>query len=470
MLKRFRQALDRIRVNPTHKEGNLPAFGLYYFKYETDNGYARVHLRIEPGDQQRSPCGTLLINANRVVQLNYTAAILAYFTLAKTPQEMVVKALTQNFQVSPQTASKDYAKFLEEFTSLIAPDGPCPVCDLNLDILPPFSNKPIAPYRMDLALTYRCNNDCLHCYNARPRNYAELSTNQWMTILERLWDIGIPHVVFTGGEPTLRDDLPDLISHAQSIGLITGLNTNGRRLCDKRFVEQLVLSGLDHVQITIESHEPSIHDKIVMAKGAWQQTVKGIVNALDTPLYVMTNTTLLRDNSPYIDQTLDFLSRLGVSTVGLNGLIYSGRGVGCNQGLKEHELYAILNIAKSLTQKNQQRLIWYTPTQYCSFDPMELELGVKGCTAALHNMCVEPDGGVIPCQSYYQSLGNILSDAWDAIWNHTLCIALRERRYVNEQCKECLLLAECGGGCPLFEQQMLTSQANSTRIEIKRQT
>jgi len=79
-----------------------------------------------------------------------------------------------------------------------------------------------------------------------------------------------------------------------------------------------------------------------------------------------------------------------------------------------------------------------------------LELGVKGCTAALYNMCIEPDGGVLPCQSYYQPLGNIIQDPWDSIWNHELAISLRERRYIPDKCTDCVLLSECGGGCPLY--------------------
>jgi radical SAM protein with 4Fe4S-binding SPASM domain len=80
---------------------------------------------------------------------------------------------------------------------------------------------------------------------------------------------------------------------------------------------------------------------------------------------------------------------------------------------------------------------------------MQLELGVKGCTAALYNMCVEPDGGAIPCQSYYHQLGNMLTDPWESIWNHPLARDLRDRRYVQEKCHTCALLQECGGGCPL---------------------
>ncbi|NLF49882.1 MAG: SPASM domain-containing protein, partial [Leptolinea sp.] len=62
---------------------------------------------------------------------------------------------------------------------------------------------------------------------------------------------------------------------------------------------------------------------------------------------------------------------------------------------------------------------------------------------------------VIPCQSYYEPVGKILSDDWPSIWNHPLCVSLRERRNVPEACKECSMLLECGGGCPLHQQENL---------------
>ncbi len=302
---------------------------------------------------------------------------------------------------------------------------------------------------MDLAITYRCNNDCSHCYNARSRDYPELPTKNWFHILDLLWKIGIPHIVFTGGEPTLREDLPELVAHAEQNGQITGINTNGRRFSDPKYVDRLVKVGLDHVQITLESHDPDIHDSMVNARGAWKQTIAGIQNALNSPLFVMTNTTMLTDNSPYLKETLEFLASNGVPTIGLNALIYSGRGLSVSTRIVESELPQLLNIAKEITSKHNQRLIWYTPTQYCNFDPMQLELGVKGCTAAMYNMCIEPNGDVIPCQSYYQSLGNILNTSWSSIWNHELSTHLRERKNIPQKCNACSLVSECGGGCPL---------------------
>lgn len=391
---------------------------------------------------------------------------MAYLSLENTPETDAIKLIRKSFRVSKKQASQDYASIQEQLQDLIHPDGTCLIHDMNLEILAPFSKQPESPYRMDLAITYRCNNDCAHCYNlehpgpnSTSNQRPEYTTDDWKRVLDKCWQLNIPHIIFTGGEPTLRKDLLELITYAESIGQITGLNTNARRLADRQFVNRLVEAGLDHIQITLESGDEEIHDQMVRAQGAFLQTVQGIRNALDSSLYVMTNTTMLRDNVDSIPATLDFLAKLGVPTIGLNALIHSGRGAKVDSGLPEADLIPILNSAKEKTSKNGQRLIWYTPTQYCNMDPTTLELGIKGCTAALYNMCIEPDGAVLPCQSYYHSLGNILNDSWDSIWNHELSLRLRNRQALPEKCGHCLLVGECGGGCPL--------QFETNKLEMK---
>ncbi len=418
--------------------------GLHHFLRQTPQAKARIHLRIDPDGH-----GTLIVNANQVIHLNPTAAFMTYLVLEDVPVAEALRAIVKHYHITPGQAQADFERVAADLDVMLHP-GVCPACALpHLEVETPFSMRPTAPYRMDLALTYRCNNDCHHCYNVQGRDLAEISTTQWKEVIDRLWDLSIPHVVFTGGEPTLWDDLPELIAHAEGKGQITGLNTNARRLSDPQYVQALIDAGLDHVQITVESHDPAIHDEMVSRKGAWAQTIAGVKNVLDSPLYVMTNTTMLQNNYKTLGATLDFLAEVGVPTVGLNALIYSGRGKEVETGLIEGELRPLLTLAKEKTQAAGQRLVWYTPTQYCHFDPMELNLGVKGCTAALYNMCVEPDGGVIPCQSYYHQLGNILTDKWDRIWEHELAVKIRERHYVPAECELCPLLQECGGGCPL---------------------
>jgi radical SAM protein with 4Fe4S-binding SPASM domain len=398
--------------------------------------------------------GILIVNANRVMHLNPTAALMAYLVLEETDERQAIKTIQKEYRVSGTQAHSDLSAFRLQLSELIRPDGACPVHELELDTIMPFSAHPSAPYRMDLAVTYRCNNDCAHCYNARERNFPELSTDQWKKILDRLWALGVPHIVFTGGEATLRNDLPELIAHAESNGQITGLNTNARRLADEKYVRKLVDAGLDHVQITVESCDEEIHNEMMRTKGAFKQTIQGLKNVL----YVMTNTTMLRTNIHTIPDTLDFLADTGVRTIGLNALIYSGHGLSVGTGLAESELQPILDMAVQKTSERGQRLIWYTPTQYCQFDPTQSNLGVKGCTAALYSMCIESNGNVLPCQSYYHSLGNILTDSWDSIWNHQLSIKLRGRRGLPAKCDGCPIASECGGGCPLtFERSNVST-------------
>jgi len=412
------------KVNKDTEEA-LVQPGLYGYTQEIKGDRSQIHLRVEADGH-----GLLLINANRAIHLNPTATLMAWLFLERVPQKTAINTLRKQYNVNSRTAKNDYRSVRTQIEQLIHPDGACPIHDLDLDLLPPFSEIPSAPYRMDLALTYRCNANCSHCYNSRSRNYPEITTDQWRMAIEKLWQIGVPHICFTGGESTLR-------------------------LSDRNYLMRLVGAGLDHVQITIESHIPEVHDQMVGAAGAWEKTVQGIRNCLESELFVMTNSTLLSSNIHSIGETIDFLAELGVPTVGCNALIYSGKGRTVGTGIQENDLGPVLETVRQRTTSNGQRLIWYTPTQYCHFDPVQMQLGVKGCSAARYNMCVEPNGDVIPCQSFYEPLGNLLQDPWDEIWNHDLSIWLRERQYVPEECHQCAMLNECGGGCPLTLQHQL---------------
>ena len=75
------------------------------------------------------------------------------------------------------------------------------------------------------------------------------------------------------------------------------------------------------------------------------------------------------------------------------------------------------------------RFLWYTPTDYCRLSPLELELGPRRCNAGEYSMCIEPNGDVLPCQSYYAVAGNILRDPWQRIWNSDLFRGFRRSRW-----------------------------------------
>ena len=211
-------------------------------------------------------------------------------------------------------------------------------------------------------------------------------------------------------------------------------------------------------------HVEAVHDRMVGAKGAWKETVQGIKNAVDADVYLMTNTTLTDLNTADIEETVAFIAKLGVPTFACNGLIYAGKGRDVGIGIPEKDLGPILDKIQAAVRAHSLRLIWYTPTRYCEFNPLEKDLGVKGCTAARYNMCVEPNGDVIPCQSYYQAMGNILTDPWESIWHNRVAENLRNRTWLPAECKECADVAICGGGCPLYaeEGEYLCVESQST--------
>lgn len=292
-----------------------------------------------------------------------------------------------------------------------------------------------APHRMDLMVSamtqegkWHCNQNCVHCYAAgqRQSEEKELSTEEWKEILDKCRKIGVPQVTFTGGEPTMREDLPELIDHAK--WFITRLNTNGVKLT-KEYCENLKKASLDSMQITFYSNDEEIHNKLVGAP-RFRDTVAGIENALAAGLNVSINTPLCTLNRNYLD-TLKFLKEKGVMYVTCSGLITTGAA-------RSEE-------SESLQLTNAEiREILRECVQYCFASGMEIsftspgwvdekfcqELGITtpNCGACLSNMAITPGGNVVPCQSWLSGsvLGNMLKDEWDAIWNGQACKERRE--------------------------------------------
>ncbi len=425
------------------KEKSL-ASGMYHRRVtDKDGNNYRLHLRVDEGG-----AGILSINAAKILHLNPTATEHAKLILEGKSRDAAVKEIRRRYRVGNKQAAADYDRLMNVVEALAKTDDVCPISYLDVSRIEPFSTPVSAPYRMDLALTYRCDNGCGHCYVERDRKVPEMDTGAWKKVIDRLWEIGIYHVSFTGGEATLRDDLAELVAHTQDIGMVSGLLTNGRRLADKKYLKTLVDEGIDYFQITLESADKSIHNAMIGTDG-WDQTVAGIKNAAKTALYTITNTTITRHNIKTLSKTVDFIASLGVNAFAMNSIIYSGDAKSGKTAVSERELEKALHEVTEAAGRNNLRFIWYTPTQYCKLDPMDLSIGIKQCTAGKFNMLIEPDGTVLPCQSYFQPVGNILKDDWGSIWNHPLLVSLRKRDYVMEKCHTCEKLGVCGGGCPL---------------------
>ncbi len=427
------------------KKQKIP-FGRYAYRGTDKYAGMSLQLRVE-----RDGRGILVINANTVLHLNQTASAYAYYFMQGLPETEVLSKISKLYKVKEETAKADYEKIVNTISTLAKTEKIDPISFLEIEREEPFSYQYSAPLRMDAALTFRCQNDCIHCYAGGPHETPELSTGQWRQVIDKLSDVGVFIITFTGGEPTLREDLPELLLYAQKKGMVTGLITNGRKLKDPAYVKVLEDSGLDFVQVTLESDKAEIHDAMTNTAGSWAETVEGIKNAAKSQIYVSTNTTLSKRNASGFMSTVDFIKSLGVNAFGCNSLIYSGKGDKVSEefALSADELKTLLPQVHERAHEVGLKFLWYTPTQYCTFNPVQLGLGIKSCTAAMINACVGPNGDVYPCQSYFESLGNILSEPWEKIWSNPLAEKLRRREYVEDKCKNCPTLQECGGGCPL---------------------
>ncbi|MBN1979291.1 MAG: radical SAM protein, partial [Anaerolineae bacterium] len=269
-----------------------------------------------------------------------------------------------------------------------------------------------APYRADLALTYRMDASGALDPGARKRVDRELSTGEWQQVLDKLWEVGVPHVCFTGGEPTLREDLIDLVRHAEGLGQVTGLLTNGCCLQDQAYLDQLLLAGLDHMQITLASHQAGVHDRIVGMEGAWAQADKGLHNAIASDIYVVVQIPITADNADTVVGTIAYLAEAGVPAVALSSPLQGASEEGTQQ-LKD-----AMEEAQSAAYARGMTLIWNLAAPYSHVNPMEVEADLSPEHVARQLLYVEPDGDTLPAQGHSVVLGNILRDPWEAIWEN----------------------------------------------------
>ena len=312
--------------------------------------------------------------------------------------------------------------------------GETPDEDIPILSLGDYAPEMRAPHHMDLMVSamtkngqWHCNQKSVHCYAAgQPcAEETELSTDEWKRIIDRCRDACIPQLTFTGGEPTLRADLPELIEHAA--WFVTRLNTNGVALTSE-LCEALRAASLDSLQITFYSADATIHNALVGAEG-YAHTVAGIENALAAGLDLSVNTPLCTKNRDY-RATLEFLHGKGVRYVTCSGLITTGAAATAPSEalqLKTEEIKAVLREAVEYCYANGMEISFTSPgwvePEFCE----ELGVSVPSCGACLSNMAVTPGGNVVPCQSWLSSdvLGNLLTDDWAAIWDSEACKARR---------------------------------------------
>ena len=362
----------------------LPA-GTYSYQAPPDAPVPyRMFLRIEKDGQ-----GILILNASTVLHLNQTAAEFVYYLIQSKTEAEIVQTISERYQVPVADARKDFLDLRERLDSLITTPDLDPVTYLEFERLDPYSDT-TAPYRLDCALTYKLGTEVHHAA-PEERVKRELLTQEWCTILDKAWAAGIPHTVFTGGEPTLRNDLVELIKHAEKNGQVTGLLTDGLRLTDNNYRHALLESGLDHIMIVLD----------LRSRQAWES----VRDVLAEDIALTVHITISPDNKDMVLESLAKLSEMDLKKVSLSI---------CDQVLEEN-----LKKAREKVADLNMALVWDLPVPYSAFNPVSLELKesmklVDGSGKAW--LYVEPDGDVLPAQGINTVLGNLLTESWESIW------------------------------------------------------
>ena len=299
-----------------------------------------------------------------------------------------------------------------------------------------------APHRMDLIVSsmkrdgrWNCNQKCVHCYAADQKcaEEKELTTEEWKSIIHKLRKEKISQLTFTGGEPTMRKDIPELIKEAR--WFITRLNTNGVNLT-KEYCKELREAELDNLQVTFYSCDEDIHNRLVGAPN-YRKTLEGIRNALEAGIDMSINTPICRLNKDY-RKTLEFLHDLGITYVTCSGLILTGNAKGEESEemrIEGEELYESLRDAVVYAYAHDMEISFTSPGLVSSERLLKMQLNVPSCGACLSNMAVTPSGNVVPCQSWLsdEPLGNILTTKWKKIWNDPRCKKIRETSAKEDQ-------------------------------------
>ena len=355
--------------------------GIYHYQSppNADHQY-RMHLRIE-----RDGSGILIIDASTILHLNQTAAEYAYHFVNETPIENAIKIMGRRYDIDIDRLENDYKDFKDKVFSLIDLPDLDPVTFLGFERDTPHSENLSAPFRLDCALTYQLPEGMDAALAPTKRVDRELSTAEWIIIMDKAWEAGIPHIVFTGGEPTLRDDLLDLINKAEINGQVTGLLTDGRRLANPEYLHKLLQTGLDHLMVVLGDEDDLAWDALNLI--------------LPEDIFTTVHLTITAENSKRMPNVIEQLSKLGVNAISLSDI-----GSDLDDALQD---------ARTLIADRGVSLVWDLPVPYSARNPIALEFEdedlIDGAGKAW--LYIEPDGDVLPSQGTNKVIGNLLKDS-----------------------------------------------------------
>ncbi len=329
--------------------------------------------------------------------------------------------------------------------------------------------KPVVVWNMGR----RCNLKCVHCY-AQSKDIAyknELTTQQGKDLIDDLAKFGAPVILFSGGEPLMRKDLPELAQYARQKGMRAVISTNGT-LIDKKMAKVLKEIGLSYVGVSLDGMRET-NDKFRGVKGAFDLALAGMRNCRAEGIKVGLRFTINKRNVKDIPAIFDLLEKEKIPRVCFYHLVYAGRGSKLVEQELSHEesrrtLDLIMDRTKALHDKGFPMEV-LTVDNHCDGpyvyfrllkeDPkraaevFELLQMNQGNSSGIGIGCVSWDGSVHADQFWrHYSFGNVKERKFSEIWTDTsneLMAGLKNRKPLikanADRCAHCKWFDICNG-------------------------
>jgi len=314
------------------------------------------------------------------------------------------------------------------------------------------------PFLVALNLTRRCNLRCAHCYldagTLDGETSDELSTGEVTAVLDDIAGLSDETmVVFTGGEPTLRRDLAQLIEYASGLGLMPVLGTNGTLLDDRR-LQALKKAGLQGVGISLDSLDPAFHDDFRGAPGCWEKAMNAIDACKRNGMRFQIHFSVTDDNADELDDMISFARSAKAFVLNVFFLVCTGRGekvTNISARTYERVLRRVTDAAR-----NETGLIVRAK---CAphFKRMAMELDPSwpvtaahgyeagGCLAGTRYCRVTPEGDVTACPYMEEPVGNLRQSGFVDLWQNAPRFNALRSPILEGRCGTCEYTKLCGG-------------------------
>lgn len=329
--------------------------------------------------------------------------------------------------------------------------------------------KPVVVWNMGR----RCNLRCVHCYaHSRDIEYKdELTTEQGKELIDDLAQFGAPVILFSGGEPLMRKDLPELALYARSKGMRAVISTNGT-LIDEKMAKVLKEIGLSYVGISLDGMRET-NDKFRGVKGAFDAALQGMRNCKKEGIKVGLRLTINKKNASDIPAIFDLLEKEGIPRVCFYHLVYAGRGSRLiEEDLTHEESRKVLDLIMDRTKEMHDKgfpMEVLTVDNHCdgpyvyfrllkedperAKDVFELLQMNQGNSSGIGIGCVSWDGSVHADQFWrHYSFGNVKERKFSEIWTDTsneLMSGLKNRKPLikdnADRCAKCKWFNICNG-------------------------